>query len=52
MTLVYQFLVLFNRNVIKSTRAFWPGTVMDVCLLCAAAFIVGAVQVGARAAKG
>ncbi|KAG2488394.1 hypothetical protein HYH03_013080 [Edaphochlamys debaryana] len=35
---------LVHRNLVKSVRAFWPGTVVDVILLLGAAFIVGAIQ--------
>ncbi|KAG2440684.1 hypothetical protein HYH02_010263 [Chlamydomonas schloesseri] len=35
---------LIHRNLVKSTRAFWPGTVVDVLLLQGAAFIVGVIQ--------
>ncbi|PNH10130.1 ABC transporter G family member 24 [Tetrabaena socialis] len=39
---------LIHRNLVKSTRAFWPGTVLDVLLLQGAAFIVGVVQLRER----
>jgi hypothetical protein len=42
---------LVHRNLVKSTRAFWPGTVLDVLLLQGAAFIVGSIQVGRGVAE-
>ncbi|GFR51610.1 hypothetical protein Agub_g14036, partial [Astrephomene gubernaculifera] len=41
---LWQLFWLIQRNLQKSIRAFWPGTVLDVLLLLGAAFIVGAVQ--------